>query len=391
MKKKSIRILLVSAIIVILLAGIAGVALYKLGLFEDSMLLPSDSTATAEDNPFLVDKGFGSPEVTLDGVLDEEQWQNLKVVSYGSTYNTKVKGFYGKSGIYIAAMVEDKDLCAASSAVWKNTSFELYIDKTGEGGKRTASNHLEFFLDITETKVTRVGYEGSWQDTEIICNYGVTIDGTVDDKIEDKGYTMEMFIPYSQLGNDMDVNYGIAFGTVGCSEGLRNRWYGLPGVDPQIPDTYYVFYRDTNEIAAPRKVNKAKYKIDGKADDKIWNNLEKFSFGTNGYGKVSTYTASEGLYFFFEMQDDKVCSKGNLTYTNDSVELYFDTLSDGGAKPQADDYQIRIDVDGNIETMVGNGTTWAGCRNNVFAGIQKTKTATRFTILVILTGCIKNF
>lgn len=390
MKKKSTRVLLISVIIAILLVGIAGVALIKFGtldsifetIFNTKSLLPSDSKVSADDNPFLVDKGFGSPEITLDGVLDEEQWKGKKELIYGSTYNTTIKGFYGKAGIYISAVVTDNDLCAKNANVWSNTSFELYVDKAAKGGERTDSNQMQFFLDVKEGRVTRVGYEGSWSDTELIFNYGVTVDGTIDDKEEDKGYCMEMFIPYSQLGTDMTVDYGIAFGTVCCTQGLRSAWYGLPGADPQIPETYYIFDRETNVIAPRPKVNKAKYKIDGKADDTIWNNRKPFKFGTGGYGAVSSYVASEGLYFFFEMQDDKVCGKGSVTYKNDSVEVYLDTLNNAGKKPQKDDFQIRVDVNGNIDVLRGTGKTWAGCKDNVIAGIQQTTTGYNIEVFV---------
>lgn len=378
MKNKKAKILVVSGIIAVLLAGI--VALVLIGFGKNK--IPQDSKVSADSNPFLEDKGYDKPEVVLDGVLDDEQWKELKTISYNEKTKTTVKGFYGKSGIYIGAVVEDTDLWATSSKVWENTSFELYLDKTAEGGEQPESNCLQFFVDINETSHTTIGNGGYWTETDIIKSYAVKVDGTVDDDVEDKGYSIEMFVPYSQLGGESDVNYGIGFGTVSCKDGSRDTWCGIPGVDVQKPDTYYVFYRDTNEIAQPRKVNKAKYNVDGKDDDSIWAGRTTLTFGEGGRGKVSNYFAEEGLYFFYEMQDDKLSADGTAVFLNDSVEMYLDTLSNGGKTPQTDDVQVRIDVSGNIEVLTGNGTNWSGYRDNVFAGIQKTSSGYNMEVFI---------
>lgn len=368
MKNKKTKILIIGGIVAVLLAGIIIFAVSKFGGSD----APKDSEVSADDNPFLEETGYAKSEVALDGVLDEKQWEGLKEVSYNEKTTTTVKGFYGENGIYIGAKVEDTDLWATSSNVYDNSSFELYLDKSGKGGTAPNNNHLQLFVDINEQSLARDGNGGLWIDTDLIKSYAVKVDGTVDDDVEDKGYTVEMFIPYSQLGGESEINYGIAFGTVGCKDGQRDSWCGISGVDVHNPDTYYIFYRDTNEIAKARKVNLAKHNVDGIDNDSIWNGRSKFAFGDGGRGNVSNHFAEEGLYFFFEMQDDKVCAEGTAVYLNDSVEMYLDTLGNGGKTPQTDDVQVRVDVDGNIEVLKGNGTEWAPFNDNTFAGIQKT-------------------
>lgn len=369
MKSKKTIILIVSGIIVAaVLAGIILFALGRLGKNE----IPADSQISANDDPFQKETGYAKPEVTLDGVLDEAQWEGLKEISYNEKTTTTVKGFYGKNGIYIGAVIQDADLWGTSSNVYDNSSFELYLDKTGEGGEKPNSNHLQLFVDINEQSLARTGNGGLWVDTDLIKSYAVKVDGSMDDDVADKGYTVEMFIPYSQLGGESEINYRIAFGTVGCKDGQRDSWCGITGVDVQNPNTYYTFYRDNNEIAKARKVNLAKYNVDGKVDDSIWEGRKIFAFGNGGRGKVSNYFAEEGLYFFFEMKDGKVCADGTAVYLNDSVEMYLDTLGNGGKTPQTDDFQVRVDVNGNIEVLKGNGTEWAPHNDNTFAGIQKT-------------------
>lgn len=363
MKNKKAKILLICGIFVVLVAGILAsifiLANNRLGGNE----LPNDSNVSADHNPFLEDTGYAKSEVVLDGVLDDKQWEGLKSVSYNERTTTHVKGFYGENGIYIGAVIEDTMLWGHNGPVVENSSFEIYLDPTGEGGEKTGSQHLQLYIDVKEQ---------SSSNTDLVKSYAVKIDGTLNDNVEDKGYTMEIFIPYSQLGDNSDINYGITFGTVGCNkEGVRESWCGISGVNPHCPDTYHIFYRDTNEIAKPRKVNYAKYKVDGKDTDKIWQGRKTVTFGDFGRGKVSNYFAEEGLYFFFEMQDDKVCAEGTTVWLNDSVEIYLDSLSNGGETPQADDIQVRADVLGNIETVKGNGTGWEPRLDNIFSGVQK--------------------
>lgn len=367
MKNKKTKILIIGGIVAVLLVGIILFAVSKFGGND----VPKDSEVSADDNPFLEETGYAKPEVTLDGVLDDKQWEGLKTISYNEKTTTTVKGFYGENGIYIGAVVEDTDLWGTSTSVYDNSSFELYLDKTGEGGEKPNSNHLQLFVDINEQSLARTGNGGLWVDSDLIKSYAVKVDGTVDDDAADKGYTIEMFIPYSQLGGESEVDYGIAFGTVGCKDGQRESWCGISGVDVQNPNTYYTFYRDNNEISKARKVNIAKYNVDGKDDDSIWEGRKIFAFGDGGRGIVSNYFAEEGLYFFFEMKDNKVYAEGTAVYLNDSVEMYLDTLGNGGKTPQTDDVQVRVDVDGNVEVLKGNGTVWAPHNDSTFAGIQK--------------------
>lgn len=378
MKNKKAKLLIIGGIVVALLVAVSAFALNKFGGND----VPNDSEVSADDNPFMEDTGYAKSEVALDGVLDDKQWDGLKEISYSEKTTTTVKGFYGENGIYIGAVVQDTDLWATSSKVYDNTSFELYLDKTGKGGTEPNSNHLQLFVDINEQSLARDGEGGVWIDTDLIKSYAVKVDGTVGDDVEDKGYTIEMFIPYSQLGGETEINYGIAFGTVGCKDGERESWCGIPGVNVQSPDTYYIFYRDTNEISKARKVNLAKYNVDGKDEDVIWKDRTKYVFGEKERGSVSNYFAEEGLYFFFEMQDDKVCAEGTAVYLNDSVEMYIDTLGNGGKKPQKDDVQVRVDVSGNIEVLKGNGTEWEPKNDNTFAEIQKTETGYNVEVFI---------
>lgn len=334
--------------------------------------LPADYIPSATENPFLVDTGYKKPEIDLDGVLDDSKWENLQEFTFGDEINATVKAFYGESGIYVGAEISDPELWAISSLVYDNTSFEVYLDYSGKGGSQAESEQLQIFIDINEQSMTRRGENGTWIDTSLIKNYAVKINGTTGIYDEKNGYGVELFIPYSQLGGEPSVDYGIGFGIVGCRDNVRELWRGAPGVNVHSPETYLRLYRDSNTIEYVRKVNSANLTLDGVADEAVWKDRLAFSFGDGGRGSVKTYFDEKGSYFFFEMRDNAVCAEGSSIFLNDSVEIYLDALSDGGDMPKLDDIQIRADVNGGIEVLKGLGTGgWNNIMNNVFSGTQK--------------------
>ena len=331
-----------------------------------------DYVPQADVNPFKVETGYKKPEITLDGVLDEKEWDGLQPFTFGDEISAAVKAFYGETGLCIGAEVADPELWAISSQVYDNSSFELYLDYSGKGGSQPENEQVQIFIDVNEKSLTRRGNGGKWHEDSLIKNYAVKVNGTVGTVDPNNGYCVEIFIPYSQMGGYPQVDYGVAFGLVGCRDNVRQLWRGASGVNVQAPETYLKLYRDTNTIEYFRKVNSSNLNLDGKADDPQWQGRLSYFFGDGGRGEVMSYMDEKGCYFFLKMQDNEVCAEGNSIFMNDSVEIYMDALSDGGQKPQTDDIQVRVDVAGNIEVLRGLGVgEWNNVMNNVFAGTQK--------------------
>lgn len=334
--------------------------------------LPADYIPKASENPFLVETGYKKPEINLDGVLDDSKWNGLPEFTFGDEIKAAVKAFYGESGIYIGAVIQDPELWANSSMVYDNSSFEVYLDYSGSGGAKPESDQVQIFIDVNEKSMVRRGSGGLWQETSFIKNYAVKVNGTLGVRDENNSYGVELFIPYSQIGGEPQVDYGIGFGLVGCKDSVRDIWRGVPGINVQSPETYLKFYRDTNSIEYTRKVNTSNLLIDGKADEAVWKDRLAYSFGDGGRGSVISCFDEKGCYFFFQMKDNAVCAEGSTVYLNDSVEIYLDAFADGGTKPQTDDLQIRVDANGNIEVLRGLGVgEWNNVVNNVFAGAVK--------------------
>ena len=107
--------------------------------------------------------------------------------------------------------------------------------------------------------------------------------------------------------------------------------------------------------------------IDGNDNDEAWSGSfvsDTLSF-KNGNNNVSVklLRGENSLFFFFKVTDKYICSKGNDNgddvSRSDSVEIYIDSLNDGGAAPQTDDYQINLGVHDKTRILVGSGTNWS--------------------------------
>lgn len=107
--------------------------------------------------------------------------------------------------------------------------------------------------------------------------------------------------------------------------------------------------------------------IDGDDSDEAWkgsNVSETLSFmnETNSVS-VKLLRGEHSLFFYFRVTDKYICAKGNDNGEDvahsDSVELYIDSLNDGGTAPRTDDYQINLGVHDKTRILVGSGTSWS--------------------------------
>lgn len=345
-----------------------------------------DYQATANDDPFLKDMGYVRSEINIDAVLDDAQWEGLQELTYSNKTSTNIKAFYGENGIYIGAVTKDSDLSGNNTDALKNSCLIIYIDTLGTGLRTVTDGHMAIYLDVAGHTVLKVGREGKWHtsstegDKTIAGNTtiyavesAVKVNGTLDDEQADEGYVVEAFIPYMLLGGKTDVDYRMGFGTFGCEKSIKKSTAVSKGLISVCPITYHIFQRSDNRFVERQKVNYATYKVDGKDNDTIWQNRTKYSFA-NGLVSVSNYFAKEGLYFFFDVKDDKVYANdaqdGNGSW-DDCLMVFLDVKKDGGEKPQPDDAYITADAAGNIKLNFGTGTgSWSEIGDNIISGIQ---------------------
>ncbi len=104
--------------------------------------------------------------------------------------------------------------------------------------------------------------------------------------------------------------------------------------------------------------------IDGKGDDAQWKAIPSplTRFGREDAVSVKVYRGESAIFFLFEVKDTVLLTYGEAnddTVTkSDSIEVYLDTMADGGTKPQSDDYQINLGIHGKTRIMQGSGSEW---------------------------------
>lgn len=111
------------------------------------------------------------------------------------------------------------------------------------------------------------------------------------------------------------------------------------------------------------------FTIDGLIDateQTKYNTLDQ-KYGVEGQMTVSIFIGDKGLYFHFNVNDPityKANTAENTADTSpyimdsDRIELFIDTLSDGGTSPKEDDYQIMATLEGYNQVLIGTGSTF---------------------------------
>ena len=152
-----------------------------------------------------------SSPVIIDGELSE--WGNASAVTFkddsgrGRADNiAKVKALWDDKYLYFAFEVTDTNLQAVETNrdgnIYLDDAVEVYIDTFNDNGSVMKVDDYQFLVNIinvkSDMKGTGNGKDASWNSNMISA---VKIDGTIGNNGDiDKGYTMEIAIPWSDIG-----------------------------------------------------------------------------------------------------------------------------------------------------------------------------------------------
>lgn len=158
-----------------------------------------------------------------------------------------------------------------------------------------------------------------------------------------------------------------AFIAVGC--GSPESGGHNPGTNPGGKEDEYVDYVPDKKPGGGQFDFDGNYSapeltMDGKGDDEQWKAITEplARFGNGDGVTVKAYRGEVALFFLFEVPDTVLLTEGNSNddsvTRSDSIEVYIDTLANGGSKPQSDDYQINLGIHGKTRIMQGAGGQW---------------------------------
>ena len=268
---------------------------------------------------FDFDGNYTPPELTIDGLKNEEQWNNAsQTLTFGSTNQTTMQIYRGKDALFCFFSVKDPDIETVGNNngddVTHGDSVEVYFDFKNDGSSKPASDDIQ--LNIGAHGKTRifVGSNGQWGSWNGLLDYEIHLLGTLNDPTDvDEGYNIEVMIPYSQVGIEQNSVYGVACGHVArgtdsTNPDLQYTWGGLvyegSFVDPQVPRSYIVFMG--NKFYQRNNMPIGNIDIEGKIVDQFANPIkdveikvgeETYTTNSNGQYSIPAIKADNGLTF----------------------------------------------------------------------------------------------
>ena len=199
---------------------------------------------------------FNPAAPIVDGKLNDAVWQNVPWTEHfkdiegdkrqAPTWNTRAKMTWDDQGLYIAAELLDPHVWAYlknyDDIVFYDNDFEIFIDPDNDTHRyyEFEVNALNTMFDLFMPKPYRNGSGAMIVYNAPGMKWAVDIQGTLNDPSDtDKGWTTEIFIPFSALtiGNIPKIPLDGDFWRINFS---RVEW------DTEVKDGKYVKKKDTN-------------------------------------------------------------------------------------------------------------------------------------------------
>ncbi len=354
------------------------------------------------DSQFGYDGNYAAPELTIDGKDDDAQWASAKTLAtFGNGGAASIQVYRGENALFFFVKVADPILLTEGDtnddAVTRSDSVEIYIDSLADGGSKPQNDDYQINLGIHGKTRIMQGSGSGWGGWNGLIDYEVSLNGTLNDSTEasDVGYSVEIMIPYAQIGIEKDDTIGVSFGQVdkfgaGASAGTDWNWFGWTynGVlcEPQTPNNY-ILLDGENNLMARDEVQKPDADMAGYVlDYQTQQPVAGVSVSVEG-SDLTAVTDDQG-YFVFE----KVSSNSSYTlnfakegYFGNSVVYSRQELRDSNGGRVLKNVELR-----NQDTAVK--TTITGTVKNVVDGtIEGALVLVEGTDLSAITGADGSF
>lgn len=269
-----------------------------------------------------------APELIIDGELKDPQWaQASEELVFGETKNAKMKIYRGNDALFCFFTVEDIDIETIGNNngddVTKGDSVEVYFDFKNDASNKPNSDDIQINIGAHGKTRIFVGSNGQWGSWNGLLDYSILINGTLNNnKDVDVGYTVELMIPYSQVGIDKNSIFGVTCGHVqrgldSVNDTLPYTWGGLivdnNFVDPQSPKAYLLSMG--NNFYSKGKEPIGNIKVSGKVVDLDNKPLENAKIKIGG---KETTTGTDGRYYISDLDSLLV---SNIEISKDGYQL----------------------------------------------------------------------
>ncbi|MBI9009518.1 MAG: carboxypeptidase regulatory-like domain-containing protein [Tenericutes bacterium] len=240
-------------ILTIFLALLLSIVL--IGCNDTVELTTTEVEKTNNSSQFDFDSNITIPELDVDGIDDDDEWDNAtNELVYGNNGNVTVKMYLGDEALFVYFEVLDTNIMTLGynngDDVTRSDSVEFYIDTDNDASPNPQDG--DFQINIGAHGKARIlsGSGGSWGTWNGMIDYAVVLNGTINDESDtDTSYTVELMLPYEQIGLEKTDTFGFSLGhvdkeTSGNVSAEDYGWYGFAYnsqfSDPQIPSKYIV-------------------------------------------------------------------------------------------------------------------------------------------------------
>jgi hypothetical protein len=233
---------------------------------------PADEIVT-DDNPFDIDGNFETPELTIDGLMNESEWNDASYASptvsiprHGSNA-ASVKFYRGQKALFVFFDVTDNNLLTDGDAngdpVNRSDSIELYLDVDNDGINNQGDD-IQVNIGVHGRTRILTGSDNVWGTWNGLVSFEVSVNGTINNATDvDTGFGIEIMLPYSAMNMTRDDAIGFSIGAPdrylagGNIIGTNYDWFGWfvgeTFIDPQQASAYMVL--TTNQIITRSEYN----------------------------------------------------------------------------------------------------------------------------------------
>ncbi len=333
MSKKMISLVcILSVLLTVALSGCSG----------NTEVAPAENTY---DKQYSFSTYEQSPDIRIDGVLNEEVWQGKQWFSNTFLSNAtgnmpvlELTGFPTEYGVYIASVVYDQNLTSDGERhPGTNSNWELYISACNVGDDPFSAEHNGNW-GIRRIYVDLYGASNTFHNN---IDRAVVVEGELNTGMSTKA-TLELFVPWEVLGVDVSKGIPETFGVLPCYRavlqmGGSTSW--MAPIDGSINKTTAHYYFDANGYTAADKegniVGDGSY---GYAKSKGWD-LSQVDSGIVHYSRAGT-----GKIFFSEYFGNHFIVEATITPVA-AVDSNSPKAGINFLKPDGNGYNIWADLE----------------------------------------------
>ncbi|HEX2924657.1 MAG TPA: sugar-binding protein [Ruminiclostridium sp.] len=299
---------------------------------------------------------FKTNSITVDGKLDERAWFNTvsaakPVAGSAATIAADFGTSWDEQNLYIGLKVSDP---TGAKTDFTKDSMIFFVSPTNNRTLTYAPG--DFQIKVSDKGATiETGAAGVGNNANIdLKQIKVASD------YSDKGYTMEIAVPWTQIGITPSVDTHIGFDLMavdGNENGGTVVWSGNENdpVNPQNFGELTLKSEDTTQVADSNRT--AQISLDGVLNDSCWSDptpLNKVVDGSSDKISSQFQTAwdKQNMYIGVKVNDP---SGVKTDFTQDSISLYFAPKNFRGTPYSRDDFQLQIsDMGKTVEPGAAN-------------------------------------